>query len=247
MKKLNITYFDLETTGVSTKNDKIVSIYLFNKKKKYEISTVLNPEVEIPKGASDVHGITNDMVTEAYTLSDISDSIVDIFNKSDYICGYNISNFDIPMLLNNLKSLNIDMDLSSKKIIDLYYIVKRVITDEEKEELGNLKLETVYNKLFDDSLDSHLATADTKACIDILEYMDKSNISWEEHLMTINDVRGQKINDINHIIKFGKKHIGKTVQDVLNTDPSYIKFCTSRNLLSFNDNITNIINQTLNT
>ena len=52
--------FDLETTGISTNNDRIVQIALigsdsFGEAVNYE--TLINPRRAIPSGASEVHGI----------------------------------------------------------------------------------------------------------------------------------------------------------------------------------------------
>lgn len=232
MKRLNITYFDLETTGVSINSDKIVSIYAHNPKKKYTISTILDPEVEIPQEASDVHGITNEMVKGKPTLDDIKMSVKKLIGKTHYLCGYNIAKFDIPMLINRMKEVGVDLNLEDIIIIDLFYIVKQLLTDEEKEDLRNLKLETIYEKMFGRTLDAHEAMADTKACMELLEELANQGKPWHKHLMNIEDVKGQQIRSTKYRVKFGKYH-GDTIKDILSKDERYIKFCMSKGLLSF--------------
>ena len=47
-KKHNITWFDLETTGLNINTIGLVSIYAINYKLKREIDTLINPEIDIP-------------------------------------------------------------------------------------------------------------------------------------------------------------------------------------------------------
>ena len=63
-----IAFIDLETTGTNLGTDRIVEIAIVrigkdnsrtNKRK------LINPEMPIPVGASDIHGITDEMVKEA--------------------------------------------------------------------------------------------------------------------------------------------------------------------------------------
>lgn len=93
--------FDLETTGVNPVKDRIVQIaalkiWADGTEEKKE--TLVNPGIEIPKEASDVHGITNEMVETAPTFKQISKSLFAFFEDCD-IAGYNSDSFDVPMLI----------------------------------------------------------------------------------------------------------------------------------------------------
>lgn len=60
--------FDLETTGISCYNDKVVEISAIkvnNHKVVSEFTTLVNPECAIPYNASRINGITDDMVKDA--------------------------------------------------------------------------------------------------------------------------------------------------------------------------------------
>ena len=62
-----IVFFDLETTGVSITKDRIVqigAIKVFPNGLQEEKNVVVNPTIPIPKGASAVHGITDDEVKD---------------------------------------------------------------------------------------------------------------------------------------------------------------------------------------
>ena len=66
-----LCFFDLETTGTTISKDRIVEIAVLKlhpdgtkEKKEWRI----NPEQHIPKEASNIHGITDDMVANEPTF-----------------------------------------------------------------------------------------------------------------------------------------------------------------------------------
>lgn len=63
-----VIVFDLETTGLSSLCDKIIevgAIKILPNQEVRQFSTLINPEIEIPKRSTDIHGITNQMVADA--------------------------------------------------------------------------------------------------------------------------------------------------------------------------------------
>lgn len=100
--------FDLEATGVDPFTDRIVSAYIglmdvygtVVQAKDY----VVNPGIEIPQGAIDVHGITNEHVCEhgvdpKLAVSDILSILqLECINNGRPIVGANLS-YDLTMLL----------------------------------------------------------------------------------------------------------------------------------------------------
>ena len=87
-----LTFFDLETTGVDPYNDRIVQIGLIQllpDGKKIEKEWLINPGISIPRGASEIHGITDDMVADAPKLGDIIQKLQPLFFDVD-LGGYNV-------------------------------------------------------------------------------------------------------------------------------------------------------------
>lgn len=95
-----IVYFDIESTGVDTETDRIVElacIKYFPDGTQEEKSYIFNPEIPIPKEASDVHGITDDMVKDKPTFKQYARAMRAWFYDCD-LAGFNSDNFDIPLL-----------------------------------------------------------------------------------------------------------------------------------------------------
>ena len=60
-----LCFFDLETTGVNVSKDKIVEISILKilpNGNKQSNTWLVNPGIEIPKEATNIHGISNEMV-----------------------------------------------------------------------------------------------------------------------------------------------------------------------------------------
>ena len=89
--------FDLETTGTSTKKDKIVEISALrvrNGKVIEEFSSLVNPKCPIPYYATRVNNITDDMVADAPAIEEILPKFIEFVGK-DVMLGQNIQCFDL--------------------------------------------------------------------------------------------------------------------------------------------------------
>lgn len=88
--------YDLETTGVSYKDDKILEIGAVKVRGGEvveEFSTLVNPESSIPADAVAVSGIDDDMVKDAPILIEVLPKFFD-FISDDVLVGHNIHAFD---------------------------------------------------------------------------------------------------------------------------------------------------------
>lgn len=89
--------FDLETTGISSTYDEVIEISGIKVRGGQvtdEYTSLVNPERSIPRGASQVNGITDDMVRNAPVFRDV---LMDFFEflGDDVLIGHNIHNFDM--------------------------------------------------------------------------------------------------------------------------------------------------------
>lgn len=154
---------DLETTGVSITSDRIVqigAIKIVDGIIKEEKNVLINPEMDIPEGATEVHGITNEDVKEAPTFKRIARSLKK-WLEGHKLCGYNSSFFDIPMLSEEFARCGIEWDVNLNDLIDVYQI---------EAALNTRKLSDVYKRYTGKDLDgAHDALIDVKATFEILK------------------------------------------------------------------------------
>jgi len=94
------TVFDFETTGLSAAYDAIIEISAIKVRSGKivdEYSQLINPGREIPWGATEINGITDEMVAfEPYTQDVIPEFIR--FIGDDILVGHNIKAFDMKFL-----------------------------------------------------------------------------------------------------------------------------------------------------
>ena len=109
----SICFFDLETTGISITKDRIVEISILkvNPDGSEEKKTwLVNPEMEIPQGSIDVHGITNEKVATEPTFKELASKVNEMIAGCD-LAGFNSNRFDIPLLAEELMRAGIDFDI----------------------------------------------------------------------------------------------------------------------------------------
>jgi DNA polymerase-3 subunit epsilon len=223
--KKPIVFFDLETTGINPSFDRIVEISLLKVLPNgSEISKtyLVNPQMPIPAGATEIHGISDDDVKDAPVFKMLAKELVSILEDAD-IGGYNSNKFDIPLLAEEFLRAEIDFDLKKRNFVDVMVIFM-------KKEPRNL--EAAYKFYCDKDLkDAHSAKADTLATYEVFKsQLDKypelgENIDQISEYSSHNrnaDFAGRLVYDDNDVIvvNFGK-YKGQPLVQVLKKDPSY--------------------------
>lgn len=156
-----LVFFDLETTWVSTSSDRIVQfagIKIMPDESRITKQYLINPTIHIPAWASQVHGITDDMVADQPTFSQVSDELYTWMSGCD-LAGYNSNNFDIPLLCEEFGRCEIIRPAKSIHLIDVLQIERAV---------NSHKLSETYRRYTGKELEwAHDAMADTQATLDI--------------------------------------------------------------------------------
>ena len=121
--------FDLETTGVDTETDRIVTAAVIDLagEKRLTLEWLADPGIEIPQGASDIHGITTEHAREngdpAHDVVDqVTESLALRVRLGAPIVGHNVP-FDLTMLdrecrRHNLQRLQDRLDGAPLHVID---------------------------------------------------------------------------------------------------------------------------------
>lgn len=220
-----IVFFDLETTGINIATDKIVEISILkiypndNKESK---TWLVNPEIEIPKEASDIHGITNEKVVTEPTFNELAPKISEMIQDCD-LAGFNSNRFDIPLLAEELMRAGIDFDMKNRKAIDV-----QVIFHKKEQRTLSAGYQFYCGKELEGA---HGAEADTNATYEILLAQIAKYNDIENSVEALSDFssHGERadfagfilMNDENkEIFSFGK-YKGRTVEEVLIENPGY--------------------------
>lgn len=236
--KLNkpIVFFDLETTGIDTCKDRIVEICLLKvmpdgseKEKTY----LVNPGMPIPKTASDVHHITDDMVKDCPTFKELAPEIA-AFIKGCDLAGFNSNRFDIPMLMEEFLRNDYNVDLANTRCVDVQNIYhkleRRTLVAAFKYYCGK-DLEAGF-EVNGKHVQAHAALADTIATYEVLKaqldmYPDalQNDIAELADFSKMNrnvDLAGRIVLNAQDVpvFSFGK-YKDVPVSDVLRRDPGY--------------------------
>ena len=220
-----ICFFDLETTGAKVGKDRIVEIAILRvdvDKSESQKVWRINPEMEISFQATNVHGITNEMVKDEPNFKHYAKEIYEFIKGCD-LAGFNSIKFDVPILVEELIRAEIEFDFTKIKLIDSQVIY-------HKKEPRNL---TAALKFYCDKdlENAHSAMDDTIATYEVfkaqLEKYDdlKPNIDFLSEFTKRNDnldfagkIRVDSDNDA--VFAFGK-YTGQKVIDVFKTDTGY--------------------------
>ncbi|MDC0958800.1 3'-5' exonuclease, partial [Flavobacteriaceae bacterium] len=123
-----ICFFDLETTGINISKDRIVEVSvlkIFQNGNKESRTWLVNPEVNISKEVSNIHGITNEMVVNEPTFKIIGLQVKEMIQNCD-LAGFNSNKFDIPLLAEEFLRFDIDFSLENVKCIDVQNIFHKM-------------------------------------------------------------------------------------------------------------------------
>ena len=122
-----MAFFDLETTGLSLANDRIVELALIRISPQGDVLERvrrLNPEMPIPPEAAAVHGITDDVVADEPTFRMVAKDLARILEPCD-LGGFNIRRFDLPILLAEFRRAGVPFDVKDRRLIDMKMIFHR--------------------------------------------------------------------------------------------------------------------------
>lgn len=235
-KVLNkLTWFDLETTGKDINTAKIVSLYCDNKHRGWRINCLSNPETEISIEATKIHGIDSSMLIGKPTNKQVLAGLIKVWNDTGVIAGYNILNFDVPIVINICKAAGIPINYKNYLYVDVYKLVKIALDGETKEKIGSLRLESIYKFITGKEFNAHDAKADVKATKVVLKWLLKEYDISDCLYLNYEYIKGESVG-LSYKFLSGKRE-GYTVEELLNIDPKYLKWMQSKGYIKLNPSI----------
>ncbi len=220
-----IVFFDLETTGVNIGTDRIVEISIlkvFPNGNKESKTWLVNPEMEIPKDSSDIHGITNEQVVTEPTFNELASQVSELIAGCD-LAGFNSNRFDIPLLAEELMRAGIDFDMNDRKAIDV-----QVIFHKKEQRTLSAGYQFYCGKELEGA---HGAEADTNATYEILlaQIEKYDDIGNTVDVLSEFSTHGKRADfagfilmndDDQEVFSFGK-YKNRTVEEVFKENPGY--------------------------
>lgn len=159
---------DLETTGTDISRDRIVQIGVYYANGYRDpLDMLINPGMPIPPQATAVHGITDAMVEPAADFNQAFPVILDAIRGCDLV-GFNLLNFDIPLLWEEFNRVGVEWDPSEVNIIDVGNLFKKL----------NPRTLSAAVKMYcgREHVGAHTALADSVATMSVLTCMLKSHV-----------------------------------------------------------------------
>ena len=223
--KKPIIFFDLETTGINIAKDRIVEISIlkiFPNGNKESKTWLVNPEMEIPKESSDIHGITNEKVVTEPTFNELAPKVSEMIKGCD-LAGFNSNRFDIPLLAEEMLRAKVDFSMKNRVSIDV-----QVIFHKKEERTLSAGYQFYCGKNLDNA---HSAEADTNATYEILTAQLDKYEDLENDMKKLSEFTTRKKSvdfagfialneDGQEIFTFGK-YKGQKVEDILEKDKGY--------------------------
>lgn len=146
---------DCETTGLDTKNDKIIEIavvrFSFDRIID-QFETLVNPKQIIPEASRLIHHISNEMVKEKPTIDQVLPSVIEFIGE-DIIVGHGIE-FDISIIIEEARKHSLFPALKKSPFIDTLRLARLygqcpVNSLEKLREHFNIKFEGAHRAMSD--------------------------------------------------------------------------------------------------
>jgi DNA polymerase-3 subunit epsilon len=224
----SIVFFDIETTGLSISEDRIIELCMVKVHPDRDTETwysLINPEGrKSSKEAIDKHGIENESLEDKDTFSYLAPEILEFIEGCD-LGGYNVMGFDLPLLAEEFLRAGIPFNHRDYNVVDSLAIYRHY-------EPRNL--EAAYKKYTGKVLENaHSAIADAEATVEVFfAQLDFYNIDGTVEELQNETLQKDEMVDIagkfkkrnnEIVINFGK-HIGKNVREVYKEDPGYLEW-----------------------
>lgn len=236
-----LLFFDIESTGLNIPSDSIIELSFVKvfpggeqrvktwRIKPWDYERKCQRPID-PK-ASEVNGVTDDMLVDCPTFYEVVDEVSDWLRDCD-LAGFNSAKFDLPMLAEEIERVRlagkkVDVDLHEPLMVDVQNIYHTM-------EPRNLRAAYRFYCGGQDFDNAHTAEADTIATYEVLKgqldkYPDqlKNDVKHLSSYVTKRcvDFAGQLIyNEAGDVVVNFGKHKGRTAREVFKTDRSYFSW-----------------------
>jgi DNA polymerase III subunit epsilon len=223
--KKPLVFIDVEATGTNVCADRVVEIAMIkimpdgNRTVKRKL---INPQIPIPPSVTEIHGITDEMIKDAPSFKQAAQDIKQFLTGCD-LAFYNAFRLDLPILMEEFLRAEVEFDMKNRKVID----VQKIFHQMEQRTLS-----AAYKFYCNKNLEgAHGAETDAMATAEILSAQVEKYPQLGNTLDSITKAIGEdNIIDLARRFTFNDKgietfnfgkHKGRTVADVLKSEPQY--------------------------
>jgi DNA polymerase-3 subunit epsilon len=235
--------FDLETTGVSTNNDRIVQFALIGTMSDgspVNVERLVKPPMRIPLDASRIHGIYDEHVRDQPSFASVADELAELIDGA-ILVGHNVRKFDYAMLKTEFLRIG-RLAPQPKAIMDTLELVRRLRLP-RPHNLGALcrqhgiRLEAAHTAAADAAatmllfwrLSIEHAPAFRKSLPELERWIvtgdgapDASELGRGLNDLEPLDAMGKILRDGEHLVMAFGRHRGRYLKEVQANDPGYI-------------------------
>lgn len=213
-------YYDTETTGVKSDKDRIIELAAYDPIEDRSFCELIHPGCPIPKEATAIHNITDEMVKEAKDFAAVMKQFLSFCPENTILIAHNNDAFDRPFLEEECKRC--DVHLPSFHYLDTLKWARRYRPDLPKHSLQFLRESYGFA-----ANQAHRALDDVIILHKVFSQM-MDNLSWEVVLSLYQKNQGEK----GSTMPFGK-YQGQPLSAV---PRSYVSWLVSNGALDKNEN-----------
>lgn len=165
----SILVVDTETTGIDPKQCRVVEIggVIYEPARgRRPLQRYINPQCPIPPEATAVHKITDAMVANAPTFAEAAEGILARFDEANVILGYNLLDYDLPLIEAEFARAGKPVTIDRAKVIDLIVFTRWHMREHRSRKLGDICAHFGI-----DLRNAHSAKDDAVATHDLLYYL----------------------------------------------------------------------------
>jgi DNA polymerase III epsilon subunit family exonuclease len=176
---LQFVSFDVETTGLSPVVARLVELsgvrFKLCQEETETFSSLIDPEMAIPPEVSQIHGITDDMVSGAPKCAEVVAQFAEWIGDTGAVLVAHNAPFDVEFL--QVAMARARLERLSNKVVDTLPLARAVLPD-----APNHQLKTLVEHLSLAAGDYHRALADSHHVRHILEHMVETQAirTWAE-------------------------------------------------------------------
>lgn len=123
-----LAILDLETTGISPEEDRIIQVGIARLLPEGDVETysqLVDPGRPVPEDVQDLTGITDDLLDGAPPFREVAPEVNQLLGDAD-LSGYNVEAFDLPFLEQAFERVGQSLEAPpARQVLDVYEIFRK--------------------------------------------------------------------------------------------------------------------------